>query len=65
MNPFPVGGGDPGRKGLSLRHFSRGEGGRAESSRRKGGEVMQGGMKGGGVGKKGRAGKREEGKCKG
>lgn len=53
LNPFPEGGGDPGRKGLSLKHFSRGEGGRAESSRRKGGEeVMEGGRKGGGRGRK-------------
>lgn len=61
-----MGGGDSRRKGWSLRDFSRGEGGRAESSRRKGGdEVMEGGRMGARVGKKGRVGKREEGQWKG
>ena len=40
LNPFPEGSGDPERKGKSLWHFPRGEGGRAESSIRKGEEVV-------------------------
>lgn len=63
LNPFPVGSGDPERKGKSLWHFPGGEGGRAESSIRKEEVVWEGEgeERGGGKGKGGKGSGRSRG----